>query len=74
MLSSADPDYISKMSGPEYANSDGKTQYIGEWHTHPQITPEASEMDLASLEEIADSKGDYCKMMILGSKFFTLKG
>jgi integrative and conjugative element protein (TIGR02256 family) len=33
----------------EFANSNGKTIYIGEWHTHPENFPEPSGQDMAMI-------------------------
>lgn len=66
----ADNNYIEMFIDMEIANSDGKFRYLGEWHTHPQIIPEPSGLDLESLEEITESVGDFCVLLILGSMGF----
>lgn len=63
----ADNNYIEMFIDMEVANSGGKLRYLGEWHTHPQINPEPSELDLDSLGEIADSTVDFCIGLILGA-------
>tara|TARA_R110001583_G_scaffold178502_3_gene334466 strand:+ start:1434 stop:1886 length:453 start_codon:yes stop_codon:yes gene_type:complete len=68
----ADSDYVNMIIDMEYANSDGKIKYLGEWHTHPEYIPTPSELDLISLSEITTSKGDFCIMVILGSLNFNL--
>ena len=50
----------------EYANSNGKIQYIGEWHTHPQINPYPSKLDLISLSEITNSSKHINVLLIIG--------
>jgi len=35
----------------EFSNSDGKTIYLGEWHTHPELTPTPSSVDLKMLKQ-----------------------
>jgi integrative and conjugative element protein (TIGR02256 family) len=69
----ADPDYVDMVIDEEYANSEGKIVYLGEWHTHPQLIPKPSPKDLQSLDEIAESKGDFCIMLIIGSLEFSLE-
>jgi integrative and conjugative element protein (TIGR02256 family) len=54
----------------EYANSDGRNYYLGEWHTHPQIHPEPSDVDYQSLHEIAKSSSEYALLLILGAVEF----
>lgn len=63
----ADPNYIDMFIDMEIANSGGKHRYIGEWHTHPQIEPEPSNLDLTSLCEIAESSDDFCLLLIIGT-------
>lgn len=63
----ADNDFIEMFIDMEIANSGGEYRYLGEWHTHPEIYPNPSELDLDSLEEIADSTRDFCVGLILGS-------
>ncbi len=63
----ADPNYVDMFIDMEIANSDGKLRYIGEWHTHPQINPIPSDLDLNSLYEIAESSGDFCTLLIIGA-------
>lgn len=69
----ADPNYINMLIDMEYANSDGKSVYLGEWHTHPQIRPEPSTKDLRSLDEIADSSDEFAILLILGAVNFDIK-
>lgn len=56
----------------EIANSGGKLRYLGEWHTHPQINPEPSEIDLNSLYEIAASSNDFCLLLVIGAIDFEI--
>lgn len=37
-----------------YLTSKGKLEYLGEWHTHPNGTPQNSKDDLISMAEIAN--------------------
>lgn len=69
----ADNNYIEMMIDMEFANSGGKVGYIGEWHTHPQVNPEPSEIDLNSLKEIADSANDLSLLLIIGAIGFNIK-
>lgn len=66
----ADNNYIEMFIDMETANSGGKYRYLGEWHTHPQINPEPSEIDLNSLHEIASSSNDFCLLLIIGAVDF----
>lgn len=66
----ADPHYVDMFIDIEVANSCGKLRYLGEWHTHPQVEPEPSEIDLNSLCEIAESSFDFCVLLIVGSLGF----
>lgn len=68
----ADKNYIDMLIDMEYANSGGKSVYLGEWHTHPQTKPEPSPKDLTSLEEIADSAEEFAILLILGAIDFSL--
>jgi len=63
----ADPNYIDMYIDMVYANSGGKLRYLGEWHTHPQITPEPSPKDIQSLDEIAQSAADFVLLVIIGA-------
>lgn len=63
----ADNNYIEMFIDMEIANSGGKLRYLGEWHTHPEINPNPSVLDLDSIDEIAESTGDFCLLVILGS-------
>ncbi len=67
----ADNNYVEMMIDIEYANSKGKVTYIGEWHSHPQVTPEPSEIDLNSLREICESSGTINLLLILGAIDFS---
>ena len=66
----ADNNFIEMFIDMEIANSGGKLRYLGEWHTHPEIIPNPSDLDLYSLAEIAESTGDFCLLVILGSLEF----
>lgn len=68
----ADPNYVDMFIDMKIANSDGKLRYLGEWHTHPQINPTPSDLDLNSLYEIAESSGDFCVLLIIGAIDFQL--
>ena len=64
----ADPDFVDMFIDMEHANSGGRYSYLGEWHTHPQIDPEPSEIDLKSLEEIASTAGsNFTILLIIGA-------
>lgn len=67
----ADPNYIDMFIDMSYANSQGKWEYLGEWHTHPQTTPEPSIKDLISLEEIAESSDNFAILLIIGAIGYT---
>ncbi len=61
-----DPDYIDMLIDMEYANSNGTSQYLGEWHSHPQVIPAPSDVDLNSLDEIASSSESLALLVIVG--------
>ncbi|MBS1511079.1 MAG: Mov34/MPN/PAD-1 family protein [Bacteroidetes bacterium] len=63
----ADANYVDMFIDMESANSAGRYQYIGEWHTHPQIEPTPSDTDLISLKEIADTSTDFALVFIIGA-------
>ncbi len=69
----ADKNYIDMIIDLEYANSDGEVVYLGEWHTHPQVIPFPSELDLSSLNEITYSAGSPKILLILGAIGFNLE-
>ena len=54
----------------EVANSNERYRYLGEWHTHPEIKPSPSYIDLQSLNEIVLSSDDFCILLIIGNKNF----
>lgn len=66
----ADADYVEMLIDMEYANSGGVIVYIGEWHTHPQIYPTPSELDLISLQEIVADSGKIHLLLIVGAVGF----
>lgn len=66
----ADNNYSEMLIDMEYANSGGKIQYIGEWHTHPQIKPIPSYVDFQSLKEIRASHSTEIVMVIFGSLMY----
>lgn len=68
----ADPDYIDMFIDMEVANSDGRIYYLGEWHTHPQIEPYPSTVDLKSITDIASSSSkEFALLLILGAINFS---
>ncbi|MEQ8534751.1 MAG: Mov34/MPN/PAD-1 family protein [Imperialibacter sp.] len=67
----ADKHYIDMRIDIEYANSGGEIVYLGEWHTHPEVVPNPSEVDLNSLKEIADSSGSLSLLLVLGAVGFS---
>ena len=69
----ADPNYVDMFIDMEIANSDGELRYIGEWHTHPQIDPTPSDLDLQSLYDISESSRDFCILLIIGAINFQPK-
>lgn len=66
----ADPNYIDMFIDMEVANSNERYRYLGEWHTHPEIKPSPSYIDLQSLNEIVLSSDDFCILLIIGNKNF----
>ncbi|GAA4334790.1 Mov34/MPN/PAD-1 family protein [Flaviaesturariibacter amylovorans] len=67
----ADPNYIDMFIDMAHANSDGRLVYLGEWHTHPQIHPEPSDVDYNSLYEIAESSEQFALLTIIGAVNFS---
>jgi integrative and conjugative element protein (TIGR02256 family) len=67
----ADSNYIDMVIDMEHANSNGKLSYVGEWHTHPQMNPKPSQIDLNSLDEIVESSGRVNLLLIIGAIDFT---
>jgi integrative and conjugative element protein (TIGR02256 family) len=67
----ADANYIDMFIDMEYANTNGSTAYLGEWHTHPQVIPYPSPRDLISLEEIADTSDEFAILLIIGAVDFS---
>lgn len=64
-------DDLNVYLGDIYSHSDGKIEYIGEWHTHPYSTPDFSPKDFKSMDEIAkdeNSKNNSPLLIILGMK------
>lgn len=55
-----------KLINNVWINSDGVINYIGEWHTHPNIAPIPSSTDQATiLEQTIEKKSDYFPFTIL---------
>jgi len=69
----ADSNYIDMIIDMEHANSNGKVNYVGEWHTHPQVNPQPSQVDLVSLDEIVESSRKPNLLLIIGAIDFTQK-
>jgi integrative and conjugative element protein (TIGR02256 family) len=67
----ADPNYVDMFIDLHYANSNGESRYLGEWHCHPQVQPEPSPKDLVSLSEIADDHDDAVLLLIVGAIGFS---
>lgn len=63
----ADANYIDLFIDMEYANSNGKYRYLGEWHTHPQVVPEPSPKDLNSLDEVSATADEFVILLIIGA-------
>lgn len=68
----ADSNFVDMFIDIEVANSRDKYRYLGEWHTHPEIAPSPSEIDLQSLNEIVMSSGDFCILLIIGTIDFKI--
>ncbi len=62
-----DPGHI-KVSKRISKRSKNIQTYMGEWHTHPQLTPQPSSVDLASWKSIKIEKGSSLVFLILGTK------
>lgn len=67
----ADPNYVDMFIDLQYANSNGESKYLGEWHCHPQVHPEPSPKDLVSLSEIADDHDESVLLIIVGAVGFS---
>lgn len=63
----ADPNYVDLFIDMQYANSNGRYRYLGEWHTHPQVVPEPSPKDLNSLDEISGTADEFVILLIIGA-------
>lgn len=48
-----------------FAESQGKIEYLGDWHTHPLGVPFPSETDISLLESIAKSPESRCPRPIM---------
>ena len=46
----------SKIALREWENSEGFTDYLGEWHTHPEHRPYPSTIDITAMSHIASSR------------------
>ncbi len=62
-----DPGHI-KASKRICKKSKNLRTYMGEWHTHPQVRPQPSSVDLASWKSIKLEKGHSLIFLILGIK------
>lgn len=66
------PDDVDDQLARVYQESEGRTHYLGEWHTHPKMTSTPSPMDLGTLRGLARSRSvatDTPFMIILGGDF-----
>jgi len=67
---SPDQTYQLERIAHIYDDSEGNVTYLGDWHTHPNGTPELSSIDKRTLTKIAltpESKNSHPIMAILGS-------
>lgn len=48
---------LNKLLKALYKESDGKTIYLGEWHSHPNGSAQFSNQDYKTMEEIATANG-----------------
>lgn len=67
----ADHEYVEMLIDVEYANTNGKVRYQGEWHTHSQIQPKPSPKDIRSLMNIAKGSEFYTVLTIIGAIEYT---
>lgn len=49
----------------EWDRSGNEVGYLGEWHTHPELTPQPSAIDLASWRDIVGSKIPSCALFFI---------
>ncbi len=61
-----DLDYTNMMIDKLVNDSNGSLRYLGEWHSHPQYTPEPSDVDLESLYNMTIGYGKEVIMTIFG--------
>jgi integrative and conjugative element protein (TIGR02256 family) len=55
----------------EFHNSEGKTVYLGEWHTHPEPTPTPSDTDIRMIKSQYQNNninGEFLLLIIQGTK------
>ena len=50
------PDNLNEYLKDIYIQSNARIEYIGEWHTHPNATPDFSFKDFKSIDEIAKDR------------------
>ena len=62
-----DPGHI-RASKKICKKSKNSRTYMGEWHTHPQVIPQPSSVDLASWKSIKMDKGSSLVFIILGTQ------
>lgn len=66
---SRDVEYTQRWLEQRVTESEGKIEYIGEWHSHPSEDTRPSSIDTTSLTEIANSPNYLCRtpvMVIMG--------
>jgi len=60
---------LNKYLHESYSKSNGKLEYLGEWHTHPNTNPNFSRNDEESMKELAEDpkvKTNHPALIILG--------
>lgn len=50
----------------KWEESDGTMDYLGEWHTHPEVSPTPSSLDLSEWRKICHKRSNSMFFMILG--------
>ena len=64
-----EPNGLNTKIKREFIKSEGKTIYLGEWHSHPDMMPIPSDTDIRAMQSIANSTSimvDNPIMLIVG--------
>lgn len=58
--------YHQQIALQQWNDSGGTIDYLGEWHTHPEVCPVASSLDMLEWKKISRHRASHMLFVILG--------